>query len=245
MSRNPQANPIRLTRAQVREIDRRSIEEFHIPGVVLMENAARAVTAVALEMLRGVDDPSVLIVCGGGNNGGDGLAVARHLHNQGVDVALALTIDPARYAGDALINWQIVQAIRLPITIATPDGIHNAGDALVIDAIFGTGLSEPPREPFPALVRAITDCDCPVLAVDLPSGLDCDTGQPLGSAAIVADRTVTFVAEKAGFANPDSRQYTGQVVVGDIGSPRELIGRVRDAPRSLDSASHPPHNPAY
>ena len=77
---------MRLTRAQVREIDRRSIEDYHIPGIVLMENAARAVTDVATEMLRGVDNPRVFIVCGGGNNGGDGLAVARHLHNRRVGV---------------------------------------------------------------------------------------------------------------------------------------------------------------
>lgn len=219
--------PVRLTRAQVREVDRLAIEEYHIPGIVLMENASRAVAAEALALMVDFRVPRALMLCGGGNNGGDGLAAARHLHNRGAEVTLALTIDPARYQGNALTNWQIVQAMRLPVTTATPAVIRIAGDALVIDAIFGTGLSEPPRDPFPALVQAIADCDCPVLAVDVPSGLDSDTGLPLGPAPIVADRTVTFVAEKAGFANPDSRQYTGKVIVGDIGCPRELIGRVR------------------
>src|SRR6476469_3597171 len=82
--------PQRLTRAQVREIDRLSIERYHIPGVVLMENAARAVTDTAANMLRAINEPGVLIVCGGGNNGGDGFAVARHLHNRGADVKIAL-----------------------------------------------------------------------------------------------------------------------------------------------------------
>jgi NAD(P)H-hydrate epimerase len=218
--------PVRLTRAQVREVDRLAIEVYLIPGIVLMENASRAVTAEALALMIDFRIPRALILCGGGNNGGDGLAVARHLHNRGVEVAIGLAVDPARYHGDALINWQIVKAMRLPVAEATPELVR-ASDALIIDAIFGTGLTEAPRNPFPALVQAITECDCPVLAVDLPSGLDCDTGQPFGPATIVADRTVTFVAEKAGFANPASRQFSGEVIVGDIGCPRELIELVR------------------
>src|SRR3974390_39076 len=98
------AGMIRLTRAQVREIDRRAIEEYHIPGIVLMENAARAATDVAWEML-GKKDAPVLVVCGGGNNGGDGLTVARHLHIRGCAVEIFLAIDPVKYSGDALTNW--------------------------------------------------------------------------------------------------------------------------------------------
>src|SRR2546430_1700705 len=97
----------RLTRAQVREIDRRAIEEFHIPGIVLMENAARAVVEVAMEMMAGSRDVSVAIVCGGGNNGGDGLAVARHLHNAGWHVDLVLA-NEKEYGGEAAINHRIV-----------------------------------------------------------------------------------------------------------------------------------------
>src|SRR5207244_7977659 len=97
---------LRLTRAQVREIDRRAIEEFHIPGIVLMENAARAVVLGAIQMIAGSADVSVAIVCGGGNNGGDGLAVARHLHNAGWHVDLVLASDKP-YAGEAAINHRI------------------------------------------------------------------------------------------------------------------------------------------
>ena len=214
-----------LTRAQMRQVDRLAIEQYRIPGIVLMENAARAAAAEALAMMIDFRVRQAMILCGGGNNGGDGLAIARHLHNRGVAVSVANTVDPARYQGDALINWHIVEAMKLRAAEASADAVRAFDDGLVIDAIFGTGLSEPPREPFAALVQAIADSENPVLAVDVPSGLDCDTGEPLGLAAVVADRTVTFAAPKVGFANPAAARYLGTVVVGDIGCPRELIER--------------------
>jgi NAD(P)H-hydrate epimerase len=215
---------IRLTRAQVREVDRRAIGEYHIPGVVLMENAARGATEVALEMLAGSTGPA-LILCGGGNNGGDGLAVARHLHNRGRLVRVMTCANPERYEGDALTNWRIVNAMSLAIEPVGPDRLPSG--ALVIDAIFGTGLSQAPRPPFVQIVHAVERSGIPVLAIDLPSGLDCDTGMPLDPAACIrAERTVTFVAEKAGFANPAAGRFTGMVTVADIGCPRELIDQV-------------------
>ncbi len=106
---------IRLTREQVRRIDRLAVERYHIPGVVLMENAAIAAANVAVEMIQPGRQGAVLILCGGGNNGGDGLAVARHLHNRGYDVRILLTTDPAKYAGEAKTNWDICQAMKLPV----------------------------------------------------------------------------------------------------------------------------------
>ena len=214
---------IYLTRQQVREIDRRSIEDFHIPGIVLMENAARGVVVVAEEML-GAQNKRILALCGGGNNGGDALAAARHLHNLGHDPLIALCADPDKYKGDALINWQIVQAMRLPIFRATPDSIRDANASLLLDGIFGTGLTERPRGDFAQLVSALESLAIPVLAIDLPSGLDCDTGNPLGP-CIRATRTVTFVALKLGFKNPASRPYTGEITIADIGCPKELLPR--------------------
>ena len=216
---------IRLSRSQLRQIDRRSIEHYHLPGIVLMENAARAAAEVACDMLDGECVGEVLIVCGGGNNGGDGLALARHLHNRGADVSLALTIDPARYKGDALTNWQIASAMKLPWEPATPERIAHTSAVLLIDAVFGTGLTEPPRDPFPAIVEAVAQSRAPVLSIDLPSGMDCDTGQPLG-ACIRATRTITFVAEKVGFNTPAARPYLGQVTVGSIGCPIDLIEQI-------------------
>ena len=212
---------IRLTRNQVREIDRRSIEEFHIPGIVLMENAARAVTETAMRFLSG-GGKSALILCGGGNNGGDGLAVARHLHNRGMDVHIGLTIAPEKYRGDALINWNINRAMDLPFSAITPGEIAQSPSDLIIDAIFGTGLQQAPRAPFGEIIAAVRDLARPVLAVDLPSGMDCDTGNALGD-CVAATVTVTFVAEKAGFANPAAKPFTGRIVVGDIGCPAELL----------------------
>jgi NAD(P)H-hydrate epimerase len=211
---------LRLTRDQVREIDRRSIQDYHIPGIVLMENAARAVTDTAMEFLT--PGKKALILCGGGNNGGDGLAVARHLQNRGVDVHIGLTIPPEKYRGDALINWNILRAMALPFSSITPDAISQSPADLIIDAIFGTGLQQAPRPPFAQIVAALRDLARPILAVDLPSGMDCDTGNALGD-CITAIVTVTFVAEKAGFASPSAKQFTGRIVVGDIGCPIELL----------------------
>lgn len=224
---------IRLTRAQVREIDRRSIEDFHIPGIVLMENAALAATDVARDMLDDNCIGEVLVLCGGGNNGGDGLALARQLHNCGADVSLALTLDPETYKGDALINWRIVSAMKLPWEPAEPERIAATSAVLLVDAIFGTGLSEAPREPFGAIAAAVEQSRAPVLAIDLPSGLDCDAGNPLG-ACIKATRTITFVAEKAGFASPVAKEFLGLVIVGSIGCPRQLIEEVAGTSHDID-----------
>jgi NAD(P)H-hydrate epimerase len=220
---------IRLTRAQVREVDRRAIEDYGVPGIVLMENAALHAAAIAWEMAGRHQHEWIDIICGGGNNGGDGLAIARHLHNRGADVTVILAIDPAKYTGDALINWQIVRKMALTMIQSDDalDYLKREETALVVDALFGTGLSSPPRRSAAELIRAIDAKGRPTLAVDIPSGLDCDTGEPLGEACVRATRTITFVAQKTGFANPSSRQYTGQVIVADIGCPREIIDAVR------------------
>jgi NAD(P)H-hydrate epimerase len=212
---------IRLTRAQVRQIDSLAVERYHVPGVVLMENAAIAAANAAGAMIP--PGAAVLILCGGGNNGGDGLAVARHLHNRRYNVRILLTADPAKYAAEARVNWDICQAMKLPFANATAQAILQSRPALIVDAIFGTGLTQPPRAPFSDLVAAVETAAAPVLAIDIPSGLDCDTGRPLGPACIRAKRTVTFVAEKTGFAAPDAREYLGEVIVADIGCPRELV----------------------
>jgi NAD(P)H-hydrate epimerase len=212
---------IRLTRAQVRNIDRLAVERYHMPGVVLMENAAIAAAGVAMQMVA--PPKSALILCGGGNNGGDGLAIARHLHNRGLNVQIMTTADPAKYAGEAKINWEICQAMKLPTREATTDAIAESRPSLIVDAIFGTGLTQPPRPPFAEFATAISKTTAPVLAIDIPSGLDCDSGMVLGSACVAATRTVTFVAEKIGFDRGQARKYLGQVIVADIGCPVELI----------------------
>ena len=188
-----------------------------------MENAARAVFDVARAMLEGREN-TALIVCGPGNNGGDGFALARFLHNASAGVRI-VTSQPLRdYTGDAAINARIAHRMGLPIEPAS-DHPELPGAALVVDALLGTGLASAPRGRVAELIDAINAHPSPTLAVDLPSGLDCDSGQPLG-ACVRAERTVTFVGMKAGFASPESQAYTGAVSVGDIGAPRELLERL-------------------
>ncbi|MDP9173539.1 MAG: NAD(P)H-hydrate epimerase [Planctomycetota bacterium] len=217
---------IRLTREQVRSIDRIAVERYGIPGIVLMENAARGAADVAEAMLAGKARGEVLIFCGGGNNGGDGLAAARHLHNRGFKVCIVLTTDSAKYGGDAVINWQIVQSMDLAVMPFDAAAIVNRKPSLILDAIFGTGLTQAPRDPFGEIAGVVQGLGVPILAIDIPSGLDCDTGKPLGRVCIRANRTVTFVAEKVGFAQPAAREFLGEVIVADIGCPRELIDEV-------------------
>jgi NAD(P)H-hydrate epimerase len=165
----------------------------------------------------------VVIVCGGGNNGGDGYVIARHLHLRGADVHVAALVAPDELRGDARVNadvWRALQPRRL--TVGPPGPGELAAADLIVDAIFGTGLARPVTGDAADAIASINASGRPVLAVDLPSGLDCDTGEPLGrgpGGCVRAIRTVTFVAEKLGFTNPRSRDYTGEVLVADIGIP--------------------------
>jgi NAD(P)H-hydrate epimerase len=215
-----------LSRDEVRTIDRRAIEEFGVPGVVLMENAGRG----AAEMLvaLGIHGP-VAVCCGKGNNGGDGYVIARHLDNRRVPVRVLLFARPEELTGDAAVNYQVLSRSGVPIEVraeVAPDvavlrrELESA--EWVVDALFGTGLAGPLRAPFDRVIEAINTSPARVLAVDIPSGLDCDTGEPLGP-CVRAHHTVTFVAAKKGFGNPASHAWVGCVHVVDIGAPRVLV----------------------
>ena len=218
-----------LSRDQVREVDRRAIEDYGIPGIVLMENAARGLAHVARQKLADSVNPRVAIVTGTGNNAGDGFAVARHLHNvQCHPVVLIAGAEPS-ISGDARTNLEIIKRMGLDVQTLSQDqqGLDELCRELqqadlVIDAIFGTGLSGAVRGFYRDVIEQINAGSTAVLAVDIPSGLDCDTGQPLGS-AVRAQTTVTFVARKIGFDAPGANAYIGQVLVVDIGAPRELL----------------------
>ena len=213
-----------FTREQVREVDRRAIEDYGIPGIVLMENAARGTADIALEMFAGHDSPSVLLLAGGGNNGGDAFAITRHLHNARVNTQ-TVSLKPAdTYTGDAATNLAILDAMNLPHCDDLKQVEANDYD-LIIDGVFGTGLAGTVRAPFDAVIKWINDQLAPVLSIDIPSGLDCDTGEPLGC-AIRADVTATFVGTKQGFANKSAGAYLGEVHIVDIGVPRELVSEL-------------------
>lgn len=224
--------PKAYTREQMRELDRRAIEEYGVPGVVLMENAGRGAAQVALEMLGDPFLRMAVIFCGKGNNGGDGFVIARHLHNAGVGVRLVLAFDPSGCDpdSDAGVNLRIAERMGLRFTIAVEKyGFLQAASFakeadIVIDALLGTGLSGEVREPYLSLIRLINAEEKPVLAVDIPSGIDANTGCVL-RAAVRATRTATFAGPKVGFTLADGPAHTGPVDVVDIGMPRELLER--------------------
>lgn len=209
---------ITLTRAQVSEIDRRATGEFGVPSIVLMENAGRGATEVLMRL--NVERKPVLVVCGKGNNGGDGFVIARHLDNQGWPVTVHLAANPNELRGDAAINFEIVRRSGIAIC-ELPASI----DGWIVDALFGTGLAGPIKPPLDHIIEWINHSGSRVLAVDIPSGLDCDTGAPLGP-TVRADHTVTFVALKAGFVNSAAKEWLGKMHVFDIGAPRKLIEQV-------------------
>ena len=197
-----------------------------------MENAALGLfdavkRLVKVNSVAAFAKQNTLILCGGGNNGGDGYALARHLHNAGWQVAVAAAKPVDALDGDAAVNARVAAKMGIVISPATPERVADSGARLLVDALLGTGLTRPPRQDAAALIRAVNAHAAPTLAVDVPSGLDCDAGRPLGPAAdcVRATLTVTFVAEKVGF--PRAAEWLGEVVVAGIGCPRVAIERAR------------------
>ena len=212
--------------AEMREIDRAAIEDFGVPALTLMDRAGRGVADAALQLAgpRG----RVVVVCGGGNNGGDGYVAARLLRAAGRDARVMALVPPERLSADARAVREQADRAGVPID----DGVlaplaAGAGD-VVVDAIFGTGLTRPPEGAFAsaiAAVEAARAAGARVVAVDVPSGLSADTGRPLGP-CVRADRTVTFAFPKRGLAVHPGLALAGEVRVVDIGIPAEAARRV-------------------
>ena len=227
-----------MTRDELREVDRRAIEEFGIPGLVLMENAGRNAAALLKSLgIRGL----VAICCGKGNNAGDGFVVARHLENAGVDVRVLLAVPATAIRGDASVEFNVLRragtpVLDAPLEIATawPDELARAD--WIIDALLGTGFQGTVREPFLSAIATINAAHRKVLAIDLPSGLDCDTGAGLRD-CIRATHTATFVARKPCFDVRGASDITGPVHVLDIGVPRALLLELTTPVASAASAS--------
>jgi NAD(P)H-hydrate epimerase len=250
-----------LTREQCRAVDQYAIEQLGIPGVVLMENAGRNAADLIEEWIRQLARrkadrarPSrqtgkmpvphgevpvpheVCIICGKGNNGGDGFVIARQLVNRGYRVSMDLAAEPASLTGDAAINHEIARRMEIPIhelkgdqaVAAAVQRWRSAG--VVVDALLGTGFSGEVREPLAGIINAInaladraaSQAKPLIVAVDVPSGLDADTGTVAGP-AVKAHRTITFLAPKTGYQKKTARAYLGRVTVVDIGAAVELI----------------------
>jgi NAD(P)H-hydrate epimerase len=216
------------------------MHDLGIPGIVLMENAAIHVAQAVADLLRNrlhltPRGARVAILCGGGNNGGDGLAVARHLHVWGARTSIFLARAPEDFPPDAAVNLEIVR--RMGLKVIPMLDARQVARALprwrrahvLVDGLLGTGFRGQVRG---HLVQAIEQCNAvrdrgaQVVAVDIPSGLDCDTGKP-SRATIRADLTVTFVAAKPGLLAPRARPYVGTLVVAPIGAPLPPLRRAR------------------
>jgi hydroxyethylthiazole kinase-like uncharacterized protein yjeF len=226
---SPDKKSVVMTRDQIRAFDSWAINTLGIPGVVLMENAGRGCAELIKEKLADIAQPKVCIFCGTGNNGGDGYVIARHLANDGVQVCVVICGPRERIKGDAKVNLDIIAKMSLSIEQldiaddrlpAKVSGFAKGSDMLV-DGLFGTGLVGRLNDDYIRLIEAINAQGLPIIAVDIPSGLDCDAGQPLG-AAIKAAVTVTFVALKKGFTFDSAARYTGEVFVVSIGIEPEM-----------------------
>jgi len=210
--------------AEMREIDSHAINVLGIPGIVLMENAARGVCEVIYSNLEG---SSALIVCGKGNNGGDGLAVARNLYNLGYDVEVVLTAPIEELKGDARKNAEIISALPIPLHVVnTPEKLFEVytfgKDAdFVVDALFGTGLSKPLEGFYAEIVDFINSLNKPVVSIDIPSGLSADTGRVIGP-HVKASYTVTFAFPKVAHIFPPACYSVGELYVVDISIPEDV-----------------------
>jgi NAD(P)H-hydrate epimerase len=224
-----------LNRHWTREVDRLAVEEYGMSSLVLMENAGRSVADVMQELGVGSE---VLICCGKGNNGGDGLVLARHLDLRGVMVRVLAWAAPEGLSPDAASNLRILQAAGLNVLCAEHDQDDSAlapldaalDDALpradwVVDALLGTGVQGAPRPPLDGVIRRLNAARRPILSVDVPSGLDCDSGEA-AQTTVRAAHTCTFVSAKPGLLMPEAFPFVGKLHVLGIGAPRALLLRV-------------------
>ncbi len=217
-----------LTSEQMRNIDRRTTESFGIPSIVLMENAALAVIDAIQAHYPSVDRAAVF--CGTGQNGGDGLAIARHLENRGVVPVIFIVGDRSKLSGDAQTNLLTCQRLAIPIYDVTDaehveDVLVRASDAdIVVDAIFGTGLDRAPAGVHAEVIRAIAELRLPVIAVDLPSGVNASSNEVF-EPCVQAEVTVTFAAPKICHVFEPAATYCGEVIVADISIPEAAVGQ--------------------
>lgn len=225
-----------LTCAQVRELDRRAIEDFGVPGVVLMENAGRAIAEAIYERLSAPTTARALILCGPGNNGGDGFVIARHLYNANVNVTVVCAAPRDKAKGDAATNLRIVEKMSIPLIDVADDADlaatrgASASATVIVDALLGTGSGGDPRGAMAALIEMANAREGVLrVAVDLPTGLDADAGTT-GTPCFQADLTVTLLAPKVGFASAAARAAIGELRVAGIGVPREILPKSENPP---------------
>lgn len=234
-----------LTAARMRELDRQAIEDLGMPGVVLMENAGRGTAERLGRRYAELFPGPVLILAGKGNNGGDGYVIARHLLNWGWQVQTLVLAEPSAIVGDASVNLDILtrmggQVAFVPDEHRLLTALDELGSSrLVVDALFGTGLCAPVRGHYGRAIDWINACGRPVVAVDIPSGVDATHGSLLGK-AVRADLTLTFAAPKLGQALYPGRAQVGTLEILDIGIPATLLAACEDDFRLVTAAEAAP-----
>ncbi len=222
---------ILVTANEMQQMDRQTIESFGIPGRVLMENAGRGATRFFFEQFSDLKDKRIGVIAGLGNNGGDGFVIARYLAQSGIAVQVYLLAAGNRVKGDAAANLKLLKPLKIPV-IEVPDensfSAHQSDMAdldIWIDAILGTGLKSDVKGYFQTVIDFINALNKPVFAVDIPSGLNSDTGQPCGT-CIRASATATFGLAKTGHITYPGASYTGALEIVDIGIPPYIIETV-------------------
>ncbi|MEJ2101042.1 MAG: NAD(P)H-hydrate dehydratase [Desulfobacterales bacterium] len=222
---------ILVTAAEMKEMDRLTIESQGIPGLNLMENAGKGATRVLLAQFADCLKAGVGIICGKGNNGGDGFVIARYLADHGIRVTVYLLAKTSAVKGDAAVNLKRLAPLNIPV-IETPDedafmktnsSLNQHG--LLVDAILGTGLSADVKGFFKTVIDTINQSPAPVFAVDIPSGLSSETGQSCGT-SIRAQATATFGLPKVGHFIYPGAEYTGRLEIIDIGIPDAVVQTV-------------------
>ncbi|MFG0263851.1 MAG: NAD(P)H-hydrate epimerase [Rhodopirellula sp. JB055] len=217
----PILQPPPMTCERVREIDRVAMEQFQMPGIVLMENAGRGAAERIDQISPG---GNVLILCGKGNNGGDGFTIARHLQLAGREVTILAMASVDELHGDAAIQAKIAEAAGIEIQVLGDTATKTflpAAD-IIVDGLLGTGAKPPLRGRFVDVVESANAASAVRIALDIPTGMDGDTGET-GEPTFHADHTLTFAAPKVGFAKQDAARFTGQVHVISIGVPLKLL----------------------
>lgn len=227
-----------LTVEEINKIDRLASEKYGIPSIILMENAGRSVaeeTIKTLKRKKSAKTQKIAVLCGSGKNGGDGFVAARYLYNYGYQVKVYLLKNPNNISGDTLTNYTILKKIGVETKLISPSKLNSLSSELkkancIIDAIFGTGIKGKVAGLPAQIIKMVNQTkevitSKPVISVDLPSGLDGDTGFPLGE-CVKTTVTVTMGYPKKGFLNPEAKKYLGNLIIADIGYPRKITKNI-------------------
>lgn len=231
-----------VTAQEMGAMDQKASKDYGIPSVVLMENAGLKVADLVSALLDNLARRTIIVVAGKGNNGGDGFVVARHLLNRGAEVQVFLAAEPEKIKGDALINlniWRKMGQKILPLLKSNDNNLFKLSlikAELVVDALYGTGFTGTVRDQMVSVIEAINASGKPVVAIDIPSGLEADTGKANGP-CVIANHTVTFALPKLGLVLPTAKKYVGELHVADISIPAAVtIGSIEDNRKIVSSS---------